>query len=209
MRFIASATRAPLHSVWHGAQSEGGSHGLPKRKSSAHPKDRQGRKQARQAPHRNTTCALPLQPLRWVACRSKERAKAARKDHLHEPQHGDMTCKNVNCQGALKPCALCLEATAHQSYYSLRGCASRQRRARHQSHHARSNSARTWKHSHKQSARPCPSDRKQVRTAPAKDRHSLNFLKDTHHGIHCYGLWRRQLQARARRRIHRALLQPH
>ena len=23
MRFIASATRAPLHSVWHGAQSEG------------------------------------------------------------------------------------------------------------------------------------------------------------------------------------------
>ena len=29
MRFIASATRAPLHSVWHGAQSEGGDMDCP------------------------------------------------------------------------------------------------------------------------------------------------------------------------------------
>ena len=90
MRFIASATRAPLHSVWHGAQSEGGSHGLPKRKSSAHAQDGKSCKQACKAPHRTTPYAIPLRRMRPVACGHQKWAKAARQDDLRQPPGTDM-----------------------------------------------------------------------------------------------------------------------
>lgn len=63
MRFIASATRAPLHSVWHGGQSKGTDMDCPSGKVVHTLKT--ARAASKRARHRTE---LPLTPYRCAEC---------------------------------------------------------------------------------------------------------------------------------------------